>query len=67
MSVSTNTGDAFLNSYARQINRLEKDPSATCEYDKAKQLAASKASSRLEEWRNGCLRHLYVFFFYQFG
>ncbi len=45
MSLATNTGDAFLDSYARQINRLEKDPNATAEYDKAleQQFAAIKA------------------------
>jgi hypothetical protein len=45
MSVSTNTGNAFLDSYARQINRLEKDPNATADYDAAleKQFAAVKA------------------------
>ncbi len=35
MSVDANTGNAFLDSYARQINRLEKDPNATPEYDAA--------------------------------
>ena len=45
MSVDANTGNAFLDSYARQINRLEKDPNATPEYDAAleKQFAAVKA------------------------
>ena len=45
MSVSTNTGNAFLDSYARQINRLEKDPNETADYDAAleKQFAAVKA------------------------
>jgi hypothetical protein len=45
MSVDANTGNAFLDSYARQINRLEKDPNATSEFDAAleKQFAAVKA------------------------
>src|ERR1700694_3268416 len=45
MSVSTNSGNSFLDSYARQINRLEKDPNATADYDAAleKQFAAVKA------------------------
>ncbi len=45
MSLATNTGNAFLDSYARQINRLENDPNATPEYDKAleQQFAAIKA------------------------
>jgi Calpain family cysteine protease len=33
MSVSTNTGNAFLNDYARQINALEANPNATPEFD----------------------------------
>ncbi len=45
MSVDANTGNAFLDSYARQINQLEKDPNATPEYDAAleKQFDAVKA------------------------
>ncbi len=33
MSVSANTGNAFLDGYARQINVLERDPNATPEYN----------------------------------
>lgn len=35
MSVDANTGNAFLDSYARQINRLERDPNATAANDAA--------------------------------
>jgi hypothetical protein len=35
MSVDANTGNAFLDSYARQVNRLERDPNATAAYDAA--------------------------------
>ncbi len=35
MSVATNTGNQELDSLGKQINRLEQDPNATPEYDKA--------------------------------
>ena len=35
MSVNANTGNAFLDSYAQQINLLEQDPNATPAYDAA--------------------------------
>ena len=35
MSVSANTGNASLDSLARQINHLEQDPNATPGYDQA--------------------------------
>jgi hypothetical protein len=35
MSLDTHTGNAFLDDFAAQINKLEQDPNATPEYDKA--------------------------------
>ncbi len=55
MSVSPNTGDASLNSIADQINRLERDPNATPEYDNALDAwFAAIEAQRLEfrRWQN---------------